>query len=199
MADALTLSHDPVGPTRGQRILGLALSPLAGLSHLLVMGRYLRGTCVAALFVVGWTFVAAGTLAWTGAGAETFRTAGWVGIGVAIGLSVADSLTWLVFVDHAQRRRRRDEALRQGLAALVRDEPDDAVRRFKEALALDTHLPAIRFHLGVALWRQGRPGPAKRQLHRCVRWDPERAWADEARRVLGEIRQASRRRPPRHR
>jgi hypothetical protein len=199
MTEAFALHHDPIGPTRTQRILGLAISPLAGFSHLLVMGRYLRGTCVTTLFVVGWSFVGAGTLAWTGAGAETFRTAGWVGIGVAVSLSIADSVYWLVFVDHDMRRQRRDTALRKGLAALVRDEAEEAVGFFKVALALDSHVPALRFHLGVALWRLKRTGAARCQLHRCVRWDPERAWADEARRVLAEIQQESRRPRRRHR
>jgi tetratricopeptide (TPR) repeat protein len=188
MTAASDAKSEPVGPSRARRTLGLLVSPIAGLGHLLVLGNYVRGTVLGAGFVFAWSLVAAGSFAWTGPGAETLQASGWALLAGMIALSVGDAAWWLLFVDHARRRKLRDTAFRQGLAHAMRNERDEAVRSFREALRLDPREPALRFHLGVALWRVRRPRAARRHLLRCVRWDPERTWADEVTRQLEIMR-----------
>jgi len=160
---------------------------------LTVLERYLRGTILAAFFVIGWSLVHAGTLVWTGPGAEAMRTVGWALVAITFAFSVFDVVRLLVVIDHGRRRRRRDAAFREGLAHVARDESEEAARCFREALCLDPGQAGIRFHLGVVLRRLRRFKAARRQLRRCVRWDAERAWADEARRELLEIEEVRRR------
>ena len=187
-------SEDPAGPSRARRVVGMCLSPVAGLAHLFVLDRYLRGTLLAGTFLVGWSLVAAGSLVWTGPNAVTMRYSGWIALAVSVVISVADATRWLVLTDHEKRRVRRDSAFRRGLAATVRGDAEEAVRSFREVVRLDPTLHAARYHLGVALLRARKPRAARRQLRRCVRWDPERAWTDEVRRAVlpGRSRRASR-------
>jgi hypothetical protein len=183
----------PAGPSRGCRVCGLLLCPLAGLAHLLVLERFMRGTLLAACLVIGLSLVLAGGVVWTGEGAETMRTVGWVLVGITTAFSVFDVVRLLVVIDHDRRRRRRDAAFREGLAHTVRDDSEQAARCFREALCLDPSEASVRFHLGVALRRVRRFKAARRQLRRCVRWDADRAWADEARRELAAIEAVRRR------
>ncbi len=186
----------PAGPSRGCRVLGVLMCPLAGLAHLFLLERYLRGTLLASFFVIGWSLVFAGAMIWTGLGAETLRTIGWSLVGITVAFSVFDVVRLLVVIDHDRRQRRRDAVFREGLAHVVRGESEDAARCFREALCLDPSEAGVRFHLGVALRRVKKYAAARRQLRRCVRWDADRAWADEARRELAEI-DAVRRKPRR--
>ena len=193
------MADERAGPSSVQRVLGLLLSPIPGVTHLLFLGRAFIGTVLAVAFIAGVSLLVAGRLVWTGEEAWSLRLAGWIAIAVAVATSVAGALRWLVFVDHEARRRIREERFRRGLAHYVRGEAAQAAEAFRASLRLDRSDAAARFHLGMALFRQGRLGRARRTLRRAVLWDPDRRWADEAGRALREIDSPEARAPARRR
>jgi len=66
----------------------------------------------------------------------------------------------------------------------------EGLRVIKQAAVLAPHVPDIRYHLAVALYRTGQPGEARKELERLLRSGADFPDVEEARTLLQEIQAA---------
>ena len=65
---------------------------------------------------------------------------------------------------------------------------DSAIREFRDSLTKSPDSAPVVYHLGMALYRKGEKDKAKIELERALRMDGAFSGADEARKVLAEIK-----------
>ena len=108
----------------------------------------------------------------------------------AVALACGAALWLFAVVDTAAigRRRRRIESrageatahIREGLIAYLRDDFKAAARALHKALRINDHDPDALYHLGVVYAAAGHHRKARRALRRCIRFDDEGKWDNEA-------------------
>ncbi|MFP4057210.1 MAG: tetratricopeptide repeat protein [Candidatus Brocadiia bacterium] len=91
----------------------------------------------------------------------------------------------------AARSQAADSHIRESLVAQLRDDPQGALRALQTALRINDQDPDALFHLGVAYARLGQRRKARRALRRCIRYDREGKWDDEAFAHLREVEGAA--------
>jgi len=78
-----------------------------------------------------------------------------------------------------------------GWILVQRGDAGHGLRLLQEAAIHAPHVPTIRYHLGIALWRTGRTGAARTELRQVLQADDSFAEADQAREVLRQLGAAS--------
>jgi tetratricopeptide (TPR) repeat protein len=84
---------------------------------------------------------------------------------------------------HRRIAARADEAtthVRDGLIAYLRDDYAAAVQALQSALRIDDQDADALFHIGVAYAHQGNSKKARRALNRCIHYDHDGKWDEEA-------------------
>ncbi len=165
------------------QIISIVLSALLpGSGHILV-GRPLRGILV--LFLLGFAVEGYfyGQIApldppgWSG----TIYVISIIGGVLLWGYAVAD--TTRLALRHKRIEAKADAAiaqLREGLVAYLKDDLRAAVRAYRGALRIDDQDPDALFHVGVAYAHLGLHKKARRALNRCIQYDHDGKWDDEA-------------------
>ena len=74
--------------------------------------------------------------------------------------------------------------VRDALVAHLRGDPEAARKALLAAHRINDQDPDTLFHLGVVYATLGQPRKARRVLHRCIRYDDEGKWDNEARERL---------------
>jgi tetratricopeptide (TPR) repeat protein len=112
--------------------------------------------------------------------------------GLLWAIAIADSAA-------AAFRCRRMEArsglanthIREALVAYLRNDPAAATQSLRAALRISPRDPDALFYLGVIYAKSGHSRKARKALYRCIRYDTEGKWDDEAHEQLGVIEGAS--------
>jgi Tfp pilus assembly protein PilF len=84
---------------------------------------------------------------------------------------------------HGRIEARADEAtarVRDGLIAYLRDDCGAAAKSLQAALRIDDQDADALFHIGVAYAHQGEKKKARRALNRCIQYDHDGKWDEEA-------------------
>jgi len=101
--------------------------------------------------------------------------------------------TTLLALRHRRIEARADDAtaqLREGLVAYLKDDLRASVRAYQQALRIDDQDPDALFHVGVAYAHLGLHKKARRALNRCIQYDHDGKWDDEAAEQLRHLEAA---------
>ncbi|NQT86136.1 hypothetical protein HQ560_05185 [bacterium] len=175
------------------QIIPIALSVfLPGCGHI-AAGRPGRGILVFFLFgfaIDGYLYSQAMSIvpADQAGSASTIHALSIVGGLLLWAYAVAD--TTRLGLRHRRIEARADDAtgqLREGLVAYLRDDLHAAVLAYQGALRINDQDPDSLFHVGVAYAHLGQRKKARRALSRCIQYDNDGKWDDEAAEQLRHI------------
>jgi len=65
---------------------------------------------------------------------------------------------------------------------------DSAIGEFRASLAKDPENPTVAYHLGLAYHKKGESNKAKAELARALKLNPAFDGAEDARKVLAELK-----------
>jgi tetratricopeptide (TPR) repeat protein len=76
-----------------------------------------------------------------------------------------------------------------GWVRYQREEYDQAIAKYQQALNLTPMQPTIRYHLGLAYAKQGETAKALEEFSNALRIDPNFAEAEDAQRMIDELKE----------